>query len=120
MKHLSEQFVKEMEQKLLSEKKRLEEDLSSFAKKDTYERDDFDTKFPDFGDTQEDNAAEVADYDSNLSVEHNLESQLKDIDEALDRIKKGTFGICLKTGKEIKEERLRVLPSAKYALEDND
>lgn len=42
---------------------------------------------------------------------------LKEIDEALDRIQQGTFGICLATGRPIGKARLRAKPWAKYCYE---
>jgi RNA polymerase-binding protein DksA len=42
---------------------------------------------------------------------------LREIDEALERIKNGTYGICLGTGKPIGKARLRAKPWAKYCYE---
>jgi len=44
-------------------------------------------------------------------------SLLKEIDEALTRIKQGTFGVCVGTGKPISIARLRARPWAKYCIE---
>ncbi len=49
-----------------------------------------------------------------LENEHSL---LKEIDEALGRIAKGTYGICLATGKPIGKARLKLKPWAKYCIE---
>ena len=49
-----------------------------------------------------------------------LESErtlLKEINEALDRIDQGTYGICLGTGMPIDKARLRARPWAKYCIE---
>jgi RNA polymerase-binding transcription factor DksA len=49
-----------------------------------------------------------------------LESErqlLKEIDEALERIKNNTFGICLGTGKFIGKARLEARPWAKYCID---
>lgn len=42
---------------------------------------------------------------------------LREIDEALDRIEKGIFGICLGTGKIISRPRLDAQPWARYCVE---
>ncbi|GAB4188170.1 MAG: hypothetical protein Kow00105_02850 [Phycisphaeraceae bacterium] len=42
---------------------------------------------------------------------------LMEIDQALLRIKKGIYGICLVTGKPIPRERLEIKPWAKYSIE---
>jgi DnaK suppressor protein len=49
-----------------------------------------------------------------------LESErtlMREIDEALDRVKDGTYGVCLGTGKPIDKARLRARPWAKYCIE---
>ena len=49
-----------------------------------------------------------------------LESErtlLREIDEALERIKAVTYGVCLGTGKAIDKARLRARPWAKYCIE---
>ena len=46
------------------------------------------------------------------------ESQMvADIDQALLRIKEGSYGICAHCGKQIDERRLDVLPTARYDAE---
>ena len=42
---------------------------------------------------------------------------LQGLDEALERIEKGTYGICQITGKDIPKERLEAVPTAKYRVE---
>jgi RNA polymerase-binding protein DksA len=42
---------------------------------------------------------------------------LREIDEALDRIDEGTYGMCLATGKPITKTRLRAKPWAKHCIE---
>jgi len=42
---------------------------------------------------------------------------LKEIDDALERIEQGTYGLCLATGKAIGKARLRAIPWAKYCTE---
>jgi len=47
-------------------------------------------------------------------VDRNL---IREIDEALQRIEEGTYGVCLRTGQRISVERLAELPWAKYSIE---
>jgi RNA polymerase-binding transcription factor DksA len=42
---------------------------------------------------------------------------IKEIDDALQRIESGTYGVCELTGKPIKIERLEELPWARYSIE---
>ncbi len=52
-----------------------------------------------------------------LGLIENEQNLLKEIDEALDRINNGTFGICLGTGKPISKARLKLKPWAKYGID---
>ncbi len=45
------------------------------------------------------------------------EKYLKQIDEALERIKNGTYGICRVTGKLINRERLEAVPTTTISVE---
>lgn len=42
---------------------------------------------------------------------------LKDIDEALERLDEGTYGICVNCGREISEKRLKAVSFTLYCLE---
>ncbi len=58
-------------------------------------------------------------YDQSLSLDLAAYDRklIKEIDDALARIEKGTYGICELTGKPIKVERLEELPWARYSIE---
>jgi RNA polymerase-binding protein DksA len=62
-------------------------------------------------------ATDMYDREFNLSLASNDRELLQKIDAALDRIEKGTYGFCLKSGKRISEQRLRAVPYAEYCLE---
>jgi len=47
-----------------------------------------------------------------------LEGELKDIDDALGRLDRGTYGICEECGKLIDEARLEAVPWARYCVVD--
>ncbi|HEX7008346.1 MAG TPA: TraR/DksA C4-type zinc finger protein [Phycisphaeraceae bacterium] len=42
---------------------------------------------------------------------------LREIDEALDRLAKGIYGVCVESGKPIGKPRLEIKPWAKYCIE---
>ncbi len=109
---MDKSFVKEMEVALLEEKKRLEGELSSIGKETGKVIDDFDTNFPDYGDKEDENAAEVATFSDSLSLEKTLEGKLHDVLRALDRVKKGTYGKCKYCGEEIDPRRLQARPES--------
>jgi len=43
--------------------------------------------------------------------------RLQQVDAALQRIENGTYGKCLRCGKEIEPERLKVMPAVEYCIE---
>lgn len=101
-----------IKQSLQEEKIRLEKGLADFTKKDSKIKDNYESEFPQFGDKEEENAAEVAVYSDRLSLEHALENQLRDVNKALDSIIKGTYGSCKYCGNAIEEKRLVVRPTS--------
>ncbi|HMN19285.1 MAG TPA: TraR/DksA C4-type zinc finger protein [Candidatus Moranbacteria bacterium] len=103
--------LQELENALLERKKIIEEELSKIAKP-TSDKGDYETSFTDIGTDEDDNASEVEEYAGNLAVENSLEKQLHEANEALERLKKGTYGKCVNCGKEISLERLRAYPAA--------
>ena len=58
--------------------------------------------------------------DTGLTVADIRQQELTAMDEATGRLEQGTYGICEKCGREIPEERLRVMPFARYCLEDQE
>jgi len=52
-----------------------------------------------------------------LSLNDGQRVMLKDIDDALDRIKDGEYGLCTECGDEINAKRLEVRPQAKYCVD---
>lgn len=114
---MNKKILEDIKKKLLEDKARLIKELSRFSEKDETLKNDFDTLFPDFGRKEEENALEVTSYSDNLPVEHSLELKLKDINDALEKIKKGSYGACEECGKKIDEERLKILSTARFCVE---
>jgi RNA polymerase-binding protein DksA len=51
-----------------------------------------------------------------LLINH-VEQQLEDINQALDRLESGTYGICTSCGEKIQAERLDIMPSAALCID---
>ncbi len=115
---MNKKLIEELKEKLEKEKINIEKGLEKFAKKDDKVKDDWNTVFPHFDGGESGSAAlekaadEVEEYSTLLPIEHSLELKLKNINLALERIKKGKYGICKECKKEISEERLRAFPEA--------
>jgi DnaK suppressor protein len=111
----SASFLAEIRKKLVDEQGRLVSELSRFAK--PVKEEDFDTRFPDFGDKEDENAAEVAEYSANLTLEQTLESMMRDVKKSLERLDKGDYGICKYCKKPIDEKRLLARPTSSSCVE---
>ena len=74
-------------------------------------------KFPDFGNKNDENAQEIDQYSTNIATEKVLESTLRDIENALKRIEKGTYGVCKYCGKNIGKKRMQARPVASACVE---
>ena len=59
--------------------------------------------------------------DVNQEIEYRLSEReskaIADIDQALMRIEEGTYGVCVRCGREIPERRLEAVPTARYDAE---
>lgn len=115
---MTKKFLKELRDKLEKQKISIEAELQKFAKKDEKIKGDWDTNYPKFNggvgsQALEDAADQVEEYVTLLPIEHNLELRLRDINLALEKIKKDKYGKCEKCGKKISEERLKIYPAAR-------
>lgn len=108
--------LKKFKKVLSQEAKRVTKELKKIAKEDTRPKGDFDTRFPEWGQSPDENALEVAMYEKTLPVEFALELRLKEIVEALDKIKKDQYGLCQNCHQTITMARLEALPEAKLCL----
>jgi RNA polymerase-binding transcription factor DksA len=46
-----------------------------------------------------------------------LSDQLRDVERALAKLEKGSYGLCETCGKEIAEPRLEAMPAARYCID---
>jgi DnaK suppressor protein len=97
---------------LLKQKDQIKKDLADLARKDAHEVDNRTTAYPEYGDKPDENAQEISEYSANVVTEKVLEDSLMDIDSALKRIEKGTYGICKYCQKPISIKRLQARPTA--------
>ncbi len=116
---MNNKLLQELKENLEKQKAEIEKQLKGFATKDEKLKGDWDTRFPKFNGGETGSAAlekaadEVEEYSTLLSLEHNLETRLRDINLALEKIQKKKYGKCEKCGKDILIERLKIYPEAK-------
>ena len=101
---LSQNFIQKMKIKLEEERKAVEEKILKLKKPEV------DEDNPDLDDLGHDAADDILE-ESLLSVHEGI---LEKIDNALERIKNNTYGICLKCGKQVEEEDLAKKPWAEH------
>ena len=114
---MNKELIEDLKKKLENQKDALTKELSNFATEDKNLKNNWDTKYPNRENgNMEEEADEAQEYDNLLSLEHNLELRLKDVDSALEKIKNNKYGVCEKCAKEIDEERLRACPEARVCM----
>lgn len=113
---MKKEILEELKDNLEKKRKAIIERLDSIGHPTEGAETNYDADFPDYGDSAEDNATEVADYTQKLSAEKELEADLKKVDAALKRMEKGEYGKCYNCGEYISIDRLRVMPEADYCV----
>lgn len=113
----SQEFLNRIKEYLLAKKEDLEQELKAFAKEDPKNKADYNATFPELGDKQDENAAEVTEYSNLLTLENTLEKVLADVHDALERLNKGKYGICKFCGNPIAEKRLLARPVSSTCID---
>jgi RNA polymerase-binding transcription factor DksA len=117
--------IKYFKNKLEEEIDRLEEDLADLGRINPDNPKDWEATPGDINERSADPnklADNIEEYEARTATLKELEDQLGDVRNALEKIDKGTYGICEVTGKSIKKERLEAYPAARVCLdikEDN-
>lgn len=104
--------IAKIKENLMDEKEKLEKALGSFTSKDSTIKDNYKAKFPNFGNDDDENANEVAEYSDRLGLEYTLEKQLRDVKKALNSIDQGKYGKCNYCGNDIEAGRLEARPTS--------
>lgn len=114
-KKMTEQYKK----KLLAEKTDLETQLSGIGRRDPSVRGGWEATTGDMQVNPSDEnevADKLEELEENTGIVNQLEKQLEEVQAALDRIEKGTYGICEVCGQPIEEDRLMANPSARVSI----
>lgn len=61
--------------------------------------------------------SDVEGEEMNYQLLERLNKYLREIEDALERLENGTYGICMATGKPISKERLEAVPHTRYSIE---
>jgi DnaK suppressor protein len=110
---LDQATIEQIKQDLLKQQGEILAEIKKITGVDINRR----VKFPEYGDKADENAQEMDDYSTNLATDKVLESTLRDINSALDRIVKGTYGICKYCQQPIGKKRMLARPVASACVE---
>jgi RNA polymerase-binding protein DksA len=105
-------ILKQIKKDLQKRRADIAKELANFATKTDAQKNEYISRFPEYGNENDDNAQEVNQYTTNLEAERILENSLKDIEASLKKIDKGEYGICKYCGKEIEIKRLLIRPDS--------
>ena len=106
-------------EKLLEEKSELETELASIAKPDSAAPGGWEATSGNIEvDAADENelADKLEEYEGNAGIANQLENQLNEVRIALERIEKGTYGLCEVCNEPIETERLEANPSARISI----
>ncbi|MFH1597904.1 MAG: TraR/DksA C4-type zinc finger protein [Patescibacteria group bacterium] len=109
---MDKKTIKEYKAILVEEQAALKHQLADVQRTAMGDQEKSSAMFPDYGNKDDENAAEVATFADNISIEADLKNNLKNVEHALQHIEDDEFGICELCGKDINLERLKIYPSA--------
>jgi RNA polymerase-binding transcription factor DksA len=110
---MKKERINYFKEQLIAEKAILEDELQSIGVKDA--NGDWSAvpeAHTDVEGDEGDQAEFIQDFDSKIARLGSLETKYHQIVAALERIEAGTYGICLKSGAPIEEDRLEANPAA--------
>jgi len=111
--NLTEEFINKQKERLTSDRETTMKDIARLKQDDP------------FSDPEHANDNAAVDNDVREQSEHqaieaqiiDLERRLSDIDIALQKIEKGTYGVCEKSNRPIPQGRLEIVPEARFLVD---
>ncbi len=100
-----------LKQKLIEERARLQKDIA-------FNEPIVATEHVGYSTHQADDASDVYEQTRNATLQSQLEWLLGEVNYALTKFEKGTYGKCEACGEEIAFQRLDVLPTARFCIVD--
>jgi len=104
--------LEQLKKSLAEEKNRIEKELSEIGQKNPKRGDDFDIPFPQYGQSKDENAQEVTEFEKMKILEANLEKRLTEINDTLKKMEEESYGTCRSCLQKIEEPRLKAMPTA--------
>lgn len=114
---LDEKKLAEFKRKLEKEKKRLSKELEDIGVGSFKQTQSEITGENSYEDHFADSGTATFERERDLSLERNVKDLLSRVEGALNQLEKGTYGICVRCGREIDFARLKALPYADLCIE---
>jgi DnaK suppressor protein len=119
--HYISEFINERKDQLVDLRYQTVSELERIAQYDA-DTDTYNATQPDYDagspENEGDEGDESEDFQTRTAMASDLSKTLKEIDEALEKIEKGTYGRCEANGNWIDEDRLVAYPAAKTCADD--
>ena len=112
----SEEELKEFEE-LISKKLKETRDELNYIREALHRRNDPGTDVTAGSSKLMEDGADTSEKESNGQLAARLQKFATQLENALIRIKNGTYGVCIDTGKLIPKERLRAVPHTQQTIE---
>ncbi|MEK7203855.1 MAG: TraR/DksA C4-type zinc finger protein [Patescibacteria group bacterium] len=109
---MSPKQLEQFKKSLAKEKKTIERELNEIGNKNPKIEGNFDVRFPQYGQSKDENAQEVTEFEKLKILEASLEKRLTEVNETLKKIKEDGFGICQNCSNKIEGPRLKAMPTA--------
>jgi len=109
---MSPEQLEQLKKNLAEEKNRIEKELGEIGEKNPKIEGSFDVRFPQYGQSKDENAQEVAEFEKLKILEANLEKKLGEINETLKKVEGDAYGTCQTCSAKIEEPRLKAMPTA--------
>lgn len=106
---MTKEEMEKLNADLAKEEKELTKQLNEVAQKNPAVEGDYEAKVPDYGPEMDENAQEVTDFERNAALVQELESRLREIRKAREKIAAGTYGKCDSCSADIPRERLQAV-----------
>jgi RNA polymerase-binding transcription factor DksA len=65
-----------------------------------------------------DSGTETFEMEKNVSLLEQVDDELLEVEAAVQRLERGTYGTCQVCGRPIGDERLEAMPAARFCIED--
>jgi DnaK suppressor protein len=108
--------LKAIKKRLLEDQAQLERNLAMRDEDAVDSGDDLVQERGGVGNHMADDATDTTEEETTLALQNEAQQMLDQINEALERIEAGTYGVCANCGKKIPQARLEARPFAKYDI----